>query len=118
MKAQDIIKKARKELIDFIIFEIKLLYIAINKQEPMEGESWWIESTDLSTGIYVTRFVTDVEGNYYGEKMQVGRIYVEDKDVMINDIDDTIDMNISNIDTDEIAHIANVLEDTFKGKIA
>ena len=51
MKAQDIISKARKELVDFIIFEMKMIFMYIYKgEEPCAGCDWVIEAGDLNIG--------------------------------------------------------------------
>lgn len=128
MKAQDIISKARKELVDFIIFEMKMIFMYIYKgEEPTAGCDWVIESGDLVTNPSVGVIVTDCEGNDCTEYRHVQEIHVDENrqltiitgylnDELCTDAE-PIELSEQYLTTDELANIANALEITWDNLI-
>lgn len=124
MKAQDIISKARKELVDFIIFEMKMIFMYIYKgEEPCAGCDWVIEAGDLVTNPSVGVIVTDCEGNDCTEYRQVQEIHVDENrklTIITGCLNDELytdaepkELNVELIGTDELSYIADALEKTW-----
>lgn len=114
MEAQDIITKAREELINFIIFYIKLIYLCINKHEPYLDSAWEIKAGDVVSNPSVGVAVSDCEGNDVTKYSMVEKYIVKDDNLtIIYDISGKLlEYKATDLTTDELGDIANTLEET------
>lgn len=116
MEAQDIITKAREELINFIIFYIKLIYLCINKHEPYLDSAWEIKAGDVVSNPSIGVAVSDCEGNDVTKYSAIEKYIVEDDNlIIIYDYDiygKSLEYKATDLTTDELGDIANTLEKT------
>jgi hypothetical protein len=132
MKSQDIITKAREELVTFIIFEVKMIYMCIHNHEPYleDEEGWVIESGDVATNPSVGVEVCNVVGNdsVLGTEYRMVQKYIVKDDTLIIVAGDVceefgyteaepINLNVHQLTTDELGDIAMTLEETFNSYI-
>ena len=115
-KANDILTKARMELKNFIVYEVKHLYKLIMDEEP-EDNDYCIESGDLLVSVTISHWVTDCEGNYYAETHLLSTIYVDEDDDVNVGLEDGIEKDWLSLTTDELYEIANSLEYTYLNKL-
>lgn len=122
-KANIIIEDTRKELKEFIVYEVKNLYSAFGWENPnfAEEEDWVIDSQDLDKrfrlGISVDNSYLDVEDCivefHYLDAIKV--VVDDDLYVALEDVDGEI--HWEELTTDELVTIANALELTYRNKI-
>lgn len=116
MKGTDIINVARQQLKDFIAFEIKNIYLLINGQEPdfCEDEEYVVEIEGLTIGIEVDNSYLDVEEPII-ENRSIGEVHLTlDENVfLVPEVGDDTEIEWTDISTDELVGLANVLEHTY-----
>lgn len=117
MKGTDIINAARQQLKDFIAFEIKNIYSIINGgQLPnfANDEEWVIEIQGLTIGIEVDNSYLDVEEPTI-ENRSIGEVHLTlDENVfLVPEVGDDTEIEWTEISTDELVALANVLEHTY-----
>ena len=117
-KAETIVAKAKKELVDFICFEAPLLYKKFDWGEPDEDEDYVISTDYLCRSIYINVEVDnsylDIEDNCY-ERREVAEIIVSrEGEVWVNT--EVNDYTIDEISVEELADVAEVLELTYNRK--
>ena len=120
MKAQDIINNARTQLEDFIIFELKMVFMYIyHGKQPLAGYPWIITSGDLvatpSIGISSPKIEDDelvyrdlLEIRVDDERNEI--TFVVENSIGVNE---PIELMTQYLTTDELADIANALEATW-----
>ena len=118
-KADAIIARAKKEIVDFICFETPLLYKKFGWAEPTEGDNLSITTGDLkrnlSIKVEVDNSYLDVNDTCYEER-EVAEILVnlDDKEVWVCTEDE--EYTIDEISVEELAEIANAMEETYEKK--
>lgn len=116
MKGTDIINVARQQLKDFIAFEIKNIFLLINGQEPdfCEDEEYVVEIQGLTIGIEVDNSYLDVEEPII-ENRSIGEVHLTlDENVfLVPEVGDDTEIEWTDISTDELVALANVLEHTY-----
>ena len=116
MKGTDIISVARQQLKDFIAFEIRNIYLLINGQEPdfCEDEEYVVEIEGLTIGIEVDNSYLDVEEPII-ENRSIGEVHLTlDENVfLVPEVGDDTEIEWTDISTDELVALANVLEYTY-----
>jgi hypothetical protein len=117
MKAQDIINNARTQLEDFIIFELKMVFMYIyHGKQPLAGYPWIIKSGDLVTtpSIGVSSPKTEDDELVYRDLVEI-RVDDERNDVtfVVEGSIGVIELMTQYLTTDELADIANALEATW-----
>lgn len=116
MKGTDIINVARQQIKDFIAFEIKNIYLLINGQEPdfCEDEEYVVEIEGLTIGIEVDNSYLDVEEPTI-ENRSIGEVHLTlDENVfLVPEVGDDTEIEWTDISTDELVALANVLEYTY-----
>lgn len=117
-KARNIIERAKKELVDFICYEIPLLYKKFGWYEPDEDEDYIINSGDLCHSVTIK---VETDNSYLGvnertfEDVEVAEIVLsKDGEVLIGSTED--EFTINDISLNELANIADVLELTYNKK--
>lgn len=115
-KANDILTKARMELKNFIVYEVKHLYKLIMDEEPEDG-NYCIESGDLLISLNIEHWVDDYEGNYYAESHLLSTIYVDEDDDVNVGLEEDVEKHWFSLSTDELYEIANALEYTYLNKL-
>lgn len=120
MKGTDIISVARQQLKDFIAFEIRNIYLLINGQEPdfCEDEEYVVEIQGLTIGIEVDNSYLDVEEPII-ENRSIGEVHLTlDENVfLIPEVGDDTEIEWTEISTDELVALANVLEHTYNNLV-
>lgn len=120
MKGTDIINVARQQLKDFIAFEIKNIYLLINGQEPdfCEDEEYVVEIQGLTIGIEVDNSYLDVEEPII-ENRSIGEVHLTlDENVfLVPEVGDDTEIEWTDISTDELVGLANVLEHTYNNLV-
>lgn len=113
MKGKEILNKTRKDIIDFITYEVKMLYKKFGWDEPKDGE-YTIPTSELSRKIRINVEVDnsylDVEDRCY-EDMEVTEIIVDENGVCLTTDDD--DYSADEVSIEELADVADVLEFTY-----
>ena len=114
--AKDIIKKARKNIIDHIHYEVGLIDLAVNThhdadEEPYTSEEDWSYSPSVS--ILVDNSYLDIEDDTY-ESRKVVKVSVEDNERVVIEVEDGIEINPSTLDAEELEGICNCLETSYK----
>lgn len=124
MKANDIILNARKQLIDFIIFELKMVFMYMyHGEEPTAGCDWIVTCDALDTTPTIGVSVSDSEGNDYVSYRDLVEVRVDDNKkltvVVENSVgaENPIELTEQYLTTDELSYIANALEITWNNMI-
>ena len=115
MKGTDIINDARKKLVDFIVFEVRNIYLLLNGQEPNfeEDEEYVVDIEGLTIKVETDNSYLDVE-----ETTMENRTIIEvrvslDGNVFLVGYGDDTEIEWKDISTDELAGLANVLENQY-----
>ena len=120
MKGTDIINVAREQLKNFIAFEIKNIYLLINGQEPdfCEDEEYVVEIQGLTIGIEVDNSYLDVEEPII-ENRSIGEVHLtlDDNVFLVPEVGDNTEIEWTEISTDELVGLANVLEHTYNNLV-
>lgn len=115
MKAQDIIKKCREELSDFIIYEAKKI-ADINRWEyDLEEEDLIIETREINNPIIpINIYVSSADcEEYWEEKHQITYIGIEVGGFYVG-VDNDNEYANWDIETDTMVKIANALENYYQ----
>ena len=117
-KAETIVAKAKKELVDFICFEAPLLYKKLDWEEPDEDDDYSIPTAYLCRSIYINVEVDnsylDIEDNCYEDREVAEIIVSREGEVWVNT--ELNDYTIDEISVEELADVAEVLELTYNRK--
>ena len=115
MKGTDIINDARKKLVDFIAFEVRNIYLLLNGQEPNfeEDEEYVLDIEGLTIKVEVYNSYLDVEDTTI-EDRTITEVHVSlDGNVFLVGYEDDTEIEWKEISTDELAGLANVLENRY-----
>ena len=115
MKGTDIINDARKKLVDFIVFEVRNIYLLLNGQEPNfeEDEEYVVDIEGLTIKVETDNSYLDVE-NTIMENRTITEVRVSlDGNVFLVGYGDDTEIEWKEISTDELAGLANVLENQY-----
>ena len=115
MKGTDIINDARKKLVDFIVFEVRNIYLLLNGQEPNfeEDEEYVVDIEGLTIKVEVDDSYLDVEETTM-ENRTITEVRVSlDGNVFLVGYGDDTEIEWKEISTDELAGLANVLENKY-----
>ena len=115
MKGTDIINDARKKLVDFIAFEVRSIYLLLNGQEPNfeEDEEYVVDIEGLTIKVEVDDSYLDVEETTT-ENRTITEVRVSlDGNVFLVAYEDDTEIEWKDISTDELAGLANVLENRY-----
>lgn len=115
MKGTDIINDARKKLVDFIVFEVRNIYFLLNGQEPNfeEGEEYVLDIEGFTIKVEVDDSYLDVEDTIM-ENRTITEVRVSlDGNVFLVGYGDDTEIEWKEISTDELAGLANVLENQY-----
>ena len=115
MKGTDIINDARKKLVDFIAFEVRNIYLLLNGQEPNfeEDEEYVLNIEGLTIKVEVDDSYLDVEETTM-ENRTITEVRVSlDGNVFFVAYEDDTEIEWKEISTDELAGLANVLENRY-----
>ena len=115
MKGTDIINDARKKLVDFIVFEVRNIYLLLNGQEPNfeEDEEYVVDIEGLTIKVEVDDSYLDVEETTM-ENRTITEVRVSlDGNVFLVGYGDDTEIEWKDISTDELAGLANVLENRY-----
>ena len=115
MKGTDIINDARKKLVDFIAFEVHNIYLLLNGQEPNfeEDEEYVLDIEGLTIKVEVYNSYLDVEDTTM-ENRTITEVRVSlDGNVFLAAYEDDTEIEWKEISTDELAGLANVLENRY-----
>ena len=115
MKGTDIINDARKKLVDFIAFEVRNIYLLLNGQEPTfeEDEEYVLDVEGLTIKVEVDDSYLDVEETTT-ENRTITEVRVSlDGNVFLVAYEDDTEIEWKEISTDELAGLANVLENRY-----
>ena len=113
MRANDIINNARKEIKDFIIYELRWLYPAKGWQDndfKTFGDMCY--EFDDSTYLTMDVWVSDTEQ----ELRHIKRLVVndDDDDIFFVETEEDRDYSFSEIDIDTLVRISNIIEKDYK----
>ena len=112
MKGKDIIETARKQLKDFIAFEVLNIYRWWNEKAPNfeDGEEYIADVEGVTIGVDVDNSYLDVE-ECIKEKRSVIEVHLTlDENVFVVAEGDDTEIEWKDLSTDELAEIANTLE--------
>ena len=115
MKGTDIINDARKKLVDFIVFEVRNIYLLLNGQEPNfeEDEEYVVDIEGLTIKVEVDDSYLDVEETTM-ENRTITEVRVSlDGNVFLVGYGDDTEIEWKDISTDELVGLANVLENRY-----
>lgn len=115
MKGTDIINDARKKLVDFIVFEVRNIYLLLNGQEPNfeEDEEYVVDIEGLTIKVEMDDSYLDVEETTM-ENRTITEVRVSlDGNVFLVGYGDDTEIEWKDISTDELAGLANVLENRY-----
>ena len=115
MKGTDIINDARKKLVDFIVFEVRNIYLLLNGQEPNfeEDEEYVVDIEGLTIKVEVDNSYLDVEDTIM-ENRTITEVRVSlDGNVFLVGYGDDTEIEWKEISTDELVGLANVLENQY-----
>lgn len=115
MKGTDIINDARKKLVDFIAFEVRNIYLLLNGQEPNfeEDEEYALNIEGLTIKVEVDDSYLDVEETTM-ENRTITEVRVSlDGNVFLVAYENDTEIEWKEISTDELAGLANVLENRY-----
>lgn len=118
MKAYSIIQNAKKEIVDFICFEVPLLYTKLGMPKLEEDEAYTIEASDLhrqvSIKVEVDNTYLDVEESCF-EYRDVAQIIVE-RDGTVTIATEDGEFSTEDITIEELANISDAIELTYNNK--
>ena len=115
MKGTDIINVAREKLVDFIVFEVRNIYLLLNGQEPNfeEDEEYVLDIEGLTIKVEVYNSYLDVEDTTM-ENRTITEVRVSlDGNVFLVAYEDDTEIEWKEISTDELAGLANALENRY-----
>lgn len=116
MKGTDIINDAREKLKSFIAFEVRNVYLLLNGQEPNfeEDEEYVLDVEGLSVKVEVDNSYLDVEETIM-ENRTITEIHLSlDGNLFLVPYgDDDTEIEWTDLSTDEVAALANVLENQY-----
>lgn len=115
MKGTDIINDARKKLVDFIVFEVRNIYLLLNGQEPNfeEDEEYVVDIEGLTIKVETDNSYLDVEETTM-ENRTITEVRVSlDGNVFLVGYGDDTEIEWKDISTDELAGLANILENQY-----
>lgn len=115
MKGTDIINDARKKLVDFIVFEVRNIYLLLNGQEPNfeEDEEYVVDIEGLTIKVETDNSYLDVEETTM-ENRTITEVRVSlDGNVFLVGYGDDTEIEWKDISTDELVGLANVLENQY-----
>ena len=115
MKGTDIINDARKKLVDFIVFEVRNIYLLLNGQEPNfeEDEEYVVDIEGLTIKVEMDNSYLDVEETTM-ENRTITEVRVSlDGNVFLVGYGDDTEIEWKDISTDELAGLANILENQY-----
>ena len=115
MKGTDIINVAREKLVDFIVFEVRNIYLLLNGQEPNfeEDEEYVLDIEGLTIKVEVDNSYLDVEDTIM-ENRTITEVRVSlDGNVFLVAYEDGTEIEWKDISTDELVGLANVLENQY-----
>lgn len=115
MKGTDIINDARKKLVDFIVFEVHNIYLLLNGQEPNfeEDEEYVVDIEGLTIKVETDNSYLDAEETTM-ENRTITEVRVSlDGNVFLVGYGDDTEIEWKDISTDELAGLANVLENQY-----
>ena len=115
MKGTDIINDARKKLVDFIVFEVHNIYLLLNGQEPNfeEDEEYVVDIEGFTIKVETDNSYLDVEETTM-ENRTITEVRVSlDGNVFLVGYGDDTEIEWKEISTDELAGLANVLENQY-----
>ena len=115
MKGTDIINDARKKLVDFIVFEVRSIYLLLNGQEPNfeEDEEYVVDIEGLAIKVETDNSYLDVEETTM-ENRTITEVRVSlDGNVFLVGYGDDTEIEWKDISTDELVGLANVLENQY-----
>lgn len=114
MKGTDIINVAREKLVSFIAFEVRNIYLLLNGQEPNfeEDEEYVVDIEGLTIKVEVDKSYK-VEDTIM-ENRTITEVRVSlDGNVFLVAYEDDTEIEWKDISTDELAGLANVLENQY-----
>lgn len=115
MKGTDIINDAREKLVNFIVFEVRNIYLLLNGQEPNfeEDEEYVLDIEGLTIKVEVDNSYLDVEDTTI-ENRTITEVHVSlDGNVFLVCYEDDTEIEWKDISTDELVGLANVLENQY-----
>ena len=115
MKGTDIINDARKKLADFIVFEVRNIYLLLNGQEPNfeKDEEYVVDIEGLTIKVETDNSYLDVEDTIM-ENRTITEVRVSlDGNVFLVAYEDDTEIEWKDISTDELVGLANVLENKY-----
>ena len=115
MKGTDIINDAREKLVSFIAFEVRNIYLLLNGQEPNfeEDEEYVLDIEGLTIKVEVYNSYLDVEDTTM-ENRTITEVRVSlDGNVFLVAYEDDTEIEWKEISTDELAGLANALENRY-----
>ncbi len=119
MNGTDILERARKELKDFIVYEVKQLYNLLYHETPNfeDDEDWVIEFSELSKIIKIKITIDVICDDDFGtipEKRILDSIRVGlDDNLFFTAEEDDDEIHYGELRVEELADIANYLEEKF-----
>lgn len=115
MKGTDIINDARKKLVDFIVFEVRNIYLLLNGQEPNfeEDEEYVVDIEGLTIKVETDNSYLDVEETTM-ENRTITEVRVSlDGNIFLVGYGDDTEIEWKDISTDELVGLANILENQY-----
>ena len=115
MKGTDIINDARKKLVSFIIFEVRNIYLLLNGQEPNfeKDEEYVLDVEGLTIKVETDNSYLDAEETTM-ENRTITEVRVSlDGNVFLVGYGDDTEIEWKDISTDELAGLANILENQY-----
>lgn len=115
MKGTDIINVAREKLVDFIVFEVRNIYLLLNGQEPNfeEDEEYVLDIEGLTIKVEVDNSYLDVEDTIM-ENRTITEVRVSlDGNIFLVAYEDDTEIEWKDISTDELVGLANILENQY-----
>ena len=115
MKGTDIINVAREKLVDFIVFEVRNIYLLLNGQEPNfeEDEEYVLDIEGLTIKVEADNSYLDVEDTIM-ENRTITEVRVSlDGNIFLVAYEDDTEIEWKEISTDELVGLANVLENRY-----
>ena len=115
MRGTDIINDAREKLVSFIIFEVRNIYLLLNGQEPNfeKDEEYVLDVEGLTIKVETDNSYLDAEETTM-ENRTITEVRVSlDGNVFLVGYGDDTEIEWKDISTDELAGLANVLENQY-----